>query len=74
MCRQPRPNPICSVCHRPILPGVGRMRRGLTSTHIECEKRQARVVSAEAGEAGPVECDVDQTSAQDLPPVWDRRD
>jgi len=30
MSRQPRPNPICSVCRRPILPGAGRTRRGLT--------------------------------------------
>jgi hypothetical protein len=57
MSRQPRPNPICSVCRRPILPGAGRTRRGLTSTHVECEKTSGptRVVSAEAGEAVAIE-------------------
>jgi len=39
MSHQPRPNPICTVCRKPILPGAGRTRRGLTSTHVECEKR-----------------------------------
>jgi hypothetical protein len=41
MSRHPRPNPICSVCRKAILPGAGRTRRGLTSTHIECDKRQS---------------------------------
>lgn len=38
MGQKPRRNPTCPVCHKPILPGVGRIRRGLTSTHAECEK------------------------------------
>jgi hypothetical protein len=38
MSQKPRPNPTCPVCRKPILPGVGRIRRGLTSTHAECEK------------------------------------
>ena len=37
-----RPNPICSICRKAILAGVGRLRRGLTSVHIDCEKGQLR--------------------------------
>jgi hypothetical protein len=29
MSRHPRPNPICSVCRKAILPGAGRTRRGV---------------------------------------------
>lgn len=38
-----KPNPICGVCLKVILPGEGRMRRGLVSVHAECEKRPRRV-------------------------------
>jgi len=40
MSQKPRPNPTCPVCRKSILPGVGRIRRGLTSTHAECEKKR----------------------------------
>jgi hypothetical protein len=33
------PDPICVVCGKPILPGVGRYRRGLESTHGSCERK-----------------------------------
>jgi hypothetical protein len=41
-----KPNPICIVCGRSILPGMPRYRRGLASLHAECEKdkKQPRAV------------------------------
>ena len=33
------PYPICTVCRKPIPPGAGRIRSGLTAIHVECEKR-----------------------------------
>ena len=38
MSKNPPPNPACSICHKTILPGAGRSRRGPTGMHIECEK------------------------------------
>jgi hypothetical protein len=35
-----KPDPICTVCGKPILPGVGRYRRGLESTHASCERKK----------------------------------
>ena len=37
-----RPNPICAVCNKPILPGAPRYRRGLASVHEECEEGKKR--------------------------------
>jgi hypothetical protein len=37
-----RPNPICAVCGKSILPGAPRYRRGLASVHEECEERRKR--------------------------------
>jgi hypothetical protein len=34
---EPQPNPACATCAEPILPGVGRYRRGSTSSHATCE-------------------------------------
>ena len=41
-----KPNPICIVCGKSILPGMPRYRRGLASLHAECEKdkKQPRAV------------------------------
>ena len=33
-----KPNPICIVCGKSVLPGVPRYRRGLPSLHADCEK------------------------------------
>jgi hypothetical protein len=33
-----KPNPICIVCGKSILPGVPRYRRGLASRHADCGK------------------------------------
>ena len=33
-----KPNPICIVCGKSVLPGVPRYRRGLASLHADCEK------------------------------------
>jgi hypothetical protein len=38
-----RPNPICAVCGKPILPNTPRYRRGLTSAHEECEEAETKV-------------------------------
>ena len=40
--KTPRPNPICTVCRKLILPGAGRIRSGLSAIHAECEKRGRR--------------------------------
>jgi hypothetical protein len=43
-----RPNAICAVCGKSILPGAPRYRRGLTSVHVECEegKKETRSKSS----------------------------
>ena len=33
-----KPNPICIVCGKSVLPGVPRYRRGLASLHADCDK------------------------------------
>jgi hypothetical protein len=33
-----KPNPICIVCGKSILPGAPRYRRGLASLHADCGK------------------------------------
>ena len=35
-----KPNPICIVCWKSILPGAPRYRRGLTSVHADCDKHK----------------------------------
>jgi len=35
-----KPNPICALCEKPILPAGARYRRGLTSVHVECEDKK----------------------------------
>ncbi len=46
----PRPNPICAVCEKSILPGVPRYRRGLTSVHVEARSGVSRSGIALGGE------------------------
>jgi len=35
-----KPNPICALCEKSILPGAPRYRHGLTSVHVECEEKE----------------------------------
>jgi hypothetical protein len=48
-----KPNPICIVCGKSVLPGMPRYRHGLASLHADCDKAKKQPQAARPKTAAP---------------------